>query len=172
MNTDSFIDALRRFIARRGRPEVIRSDNGTNLRGGERELREALAEWNQQKIKRFLHQKEIKWIFNPPTASHMGGVWERVVQSVKRILKALLAQQTVTDETLLTLMAETETILNSRPLTQNTDGPEDAEPLTPNHLLQLKSNQPMSPGVFCKEDQYSRRRWQQVQYLADVFWKH
>ena len=51
------------------------------------------------------------------------------------------------------------------------DDPTDAEPLTPNHLLMLKSNQAMPPGSFSKQDQYSRRRWRQVQYLADVFWR-
>ncbi|XP_068704024.1 uncharacterized protein [Montipora foliosa] len=82
LDTNSFIDALRRFIARRGSPEIIRSDNGTNFHGGKRELRSALSEWNHQKINAFASQREIKWIFNPPTASHMGGVWERIVQSV------------------------------------------------------------------------------------------
>ena len=97
LNTDSLIDALRRFIARRGIPEFIRSNNGANVSGGEHELREALTEWNQQRIKLFLRQKEIRWIFNPPTASHTGGVWKRVLESTKRILKALLAQQIITD---------------------------------------------------------------------------
>ena len=57
LDTDSFINALRRFIARRGRPE-IRSDNGTNFREGERELRTALSVWNQQKINAFTSQRE------------------------------------------------------------------------------------------------------------------
>ena len=55
-------------------------------------------------------QQEIKWLFNPPTASHMGGVWERIVQSVKKIFKALVSEQIVDDESGLTLMAETESI--------------------------------------------------------------
>ena len=169
--TDSFIDALRRFIARRGRPEMSRSDNGTNFHGGERELRDALSEWNQQRINRFMCQQDIKWFFNPPTASHMGGIWERIVQSVKKILKALLSEQIVGDESPLTVMAEAEAIVNSRPLTSNRDDPADAEPLTPNHMLLLRSNQPIPPGIFSKEDHYSKRRWRQIQYLADIFWR-
>ena len=98
----------------------------------------------------------------------MGGVWERLVSSVKKILSVLLSEQVVGDESLLTVV---ESILNSRPLTQNPDDPTDAEPLTPNHLLMLKSNQAMPPGSFSKQDQYSRPRWRQVQYLADVFWR-
>ena len=118
-----------------------------------------------------MSQREIKWFFNPPTASHMGGVWERIVQSVKKILKALVSEQIVNDESLLTLMAETESILNSRPLTPNPDDPADAEPLSPNHLLLLRPNQPVPPGIFSKQDQYGQRRWRQIQYLANIFWK-
>ena len=29
----------------------------------------------------------------------------------------------------------------------------------------------MPPGLFRKDDLLSRRRWRQVQYLADIFWK-
>ena len=82
LDTDSFLLALRRFIGRRGRPRCIYSDNGTNLVGGERELREALLEWNQQRIDETLSQENIMWRFNPPTTSHMGGAWERLVASV------------------------------------------------------------------------------------------
>ena len=63
MDAESFINALRCFIARRGRPEEIRSDNGGNFMKGERELHEALQEWNQTKIHEFLIQNDVKWIF-------------------------------------------------------------------------------------------------------------
>ena len=56
-------------------PKVIGSDNGTNLCGGERELREAVVSWNQEKIRLFLLQRNIYSKFNPPGASHMSGVW-------------------------------------------------------------------------------------------------
>ena len=171
LETDSFISALRRFISRRGKPRVIISDNSTNLCGGERELREAVDSWNQQKINSFLHQRNIDWKFNPPGASHMGGVWERIIRSVRKVLRVLLREQLVSGEALRTLMAEVKSILNGRPLTRNSDDPADMEPLTPNHLLLMQSNLNVPPGVFVKGDLYCRNRWKQVQYLADVFWK-
>jgi len=73
LDTSSFIQALR-FIARRGQVIRFRSDNGSNVVGGKRELREALKQWNQEQIHDFLLQKGIKWKFNPPGASHFGGV--------------------------------------------------------------------------------------------------
>lgn len=78
LDTDSFINALRRFIAQRGQVLELRSDNGTNFIGAERELKRAIKDWNTSKIEDSLLQRGIKWMFNPPAASHHGGVWERV----------------------------------------------------------------------------------------------
>ena len=72
LDTDSFIQALQRFIARRGEPAEIRSDNGSNFVGARKELSDALVEWNKGKIEDYLTQKHIRWIFNTPAASHHG----------------------------------------------------------------------------------------------------
>ena len=171
LDTSSFINALRRFIARRGVPQEIRSDNGTNFTSADKELRTAIGKWNREMIKEFLQQKEILWVFNPPTALHMGGVWERMIRSVRKILNAVLKEQNLTEESLVTLMCEVEAILNSRPLTKISDDPSDLQALTPNHLLLLRAGPSFPPGTFSREDQYTNKRWKQVQYLSDVFWK-
>ena len=171
LETDSFINALRRFIARRGTPEILRSDNGTNFKGGERELREAIEQWNLDKLHEFCLQRKVYWLFNPPAASHMGGIWERMIRSIRRILNALLKNQTLDDESLSTLMCEVESILNARPLTKVSDDSRDFNALTPNHLLLLKSNVVLPPGNFERSDQYCKKRWRQIQYMANVFWK-
>ena len=74
---------------------MIRGNNGMNLSSGEREIPEALNNWNQQKVEVFLHQKNIKRKFNFPEVSHMGGVWERMIRLVRKILRALFKQQLV-----------------------------------------------------------------------------
>ena len=112
LDTDSFINALRRFIARRGQPLHMRSDNGGNFVTGEKELREAIHEWNQLKIQEFLLAKGIKWTFNPPAGSHHGGVWERCIRTVRKVMAALVKEQTLDDEGLLTLTCEVEAIVN------------------------------------------------------------
>jgi hypothetical protein len=74
------------------------------------------------------------------------------------------------DEELNTLFCEVEAILNSRPLTELTNDPSDLEALTPNHLLLLHSGVTFPPGLFSRDDLYAKRRWKQVQYLANLFW--
>ena len=75
------------------------------------------------------------------------------------------------DECLQTVLCEVEAIINDRPITASSDDPNDVEALTPNHLLLLKKQPLLPPGLFKKEDCYSQRRWKQAQYLADLFWK-
>jgi hypothetical protein len=134
-------------------------------------LGNAIADWNQAKIHESMLQRNIKWIFNPPASSHHGGVWERCIRTVRKVLKTLVREQVMDDESINTLMCEVESIVNGRPLTKVSDDPHDLEALTPNHLLLLNPGSSFPPGRFSKEDDCSRRRWRQVQYLADVFWR-
>ena len=122
LSADTFIQALRRFIGRRGKVSSIRSDNGTNFVGAENELRKCLEEMDDDKIRDALLGEGCDWISwkkNPPSASHMGGVWERHIRSIRSILTALMKEHSaiLTTESLETLLVETESIINSRPLT-------------------------------------------------------
>ena len=90
LNTDSMITALRRFISVRNYLAQIRSDQRINFTKADKELKEAIEEWNQHKINNFRRQKNIKWISKPPSASHMSGAWERMIRFVRQILKAIL----------------------------------------------------------------------------------
>nr|CAB3263158.1 uncharacterized protein LOC104265735 [Phallusia mammillata] len=102
----------------------------------------------------------------------MGGIWERLIRSIRKILNLMLHESSiVSEDTLRTLMVEVENILNSRPLTPVTFSPSNDVPLTPNHILLQKPSPVMSPGQFDEKDNYTRRRWRQVQFLADEFWR-
>jgi hypothetical protein len=152
LDTDSYIMALRRMISRRGKPQRILSDNGTNFVGANRELRECLQNWNKGKINEEMVQQEVEWHFNPPAAPHFGGVWERLVQSCKRAIRAVVGKQTLTDEVLLTVMAEVEALLNSRPLTHVSTHLSDEEALTPNHFLLGRPSPNLPPDVFVSKE--------------------
>lgn len=76
-----------------------------------------------------LLQKEIQWDFTPPASSHIGGVWERQIRTVRKVLNAILKEQTLDDERLSALFCEVEAIINGRPLTTVSDNPNDECPL-------------------------------------------
>lgn len=126
--------------------------------------------WNSCKLTSYMQQREIEWRFNPPGASHMGGVWERLIRSVRRILNNILTSHTISDDFLATIFAEVESIMNSRPLTPVSVDSRDGEPTTPNHLLNVTSNYNLPPGIFRESDIYAHNRWRQVQYVTDQFW--
>jgi transposase InsO family protein len=171
LDTDQMIMALMRFINRRGRPEDMHSDNGTNFIGADNELKKSLQQMNQQEITTALAVKGIQWHFIPPSAPHMGGSWERLVQLVKRTLKRLLKEKAPKEFTLLTLFSEVENIVNSRPLTDVSDDPADPESLTPNHFLRMGSDVgPSIPGVFDDKDLFLRKQWRAAQRLSEIFW--
>lgn len=73
-----------------------------------------------------------------PTVSHHGGAWESLIRLIRKVLTSILHQQTLTDEVLVTVLCEAETILNDRPINKVSEDPNDLEQLTPNHLLTLR----------------------------------
>lgn len=100
----------------------------------------------------------------------MGGSWERLIRSIRTILMCILPKGHMDDETLQTLMCVVEGIINSRPITKLSNDPTDSTPLTPNHLLLLR-NEATFPQIVNENKNFYRRRWKQVQYLADQFWR-
>lgn len=169
LDTEAFINGLRRFISRRGCPEKIFSDHGTNFVGAEAELKREVRKLSKEELARYAVQQNFEWHFIPPSAAHMGGAWERMIGCTKRVMKGLLSGDVrLTDEILETVFAEAEFIINGRPLTKLSDDPEDPSPLTPNHLLLLRENPIFPMEKFDKGDKY-KRRWKHVQHLADVF---
>ena len=98
LDTSFFIQASRRFVARKGLVTQIISDKGTNLVGSERELRKAVKSWNSAQIYDFLIQKEINWFFNSPGGSHYGGIFERQITSIRKYLSTICQEQLLTDK--------------------------------------------------------------------------
>lgn len=78
LSSNAFIHVFRQFGCRRGFPEELYSDNGTNFRKADKEIRTAIDAWPHNEITQFTTMKNCKWNFNPPLAPHMGGPWERL----------------------------------------------------------------------------------------------
>ena len=162
---------MTRFIARRGYPNTIISDSETNLVGAANELKAFMNEWEKAKIERDVSRKKIVWKFNSPGAPHFGGIWERPVQSCKKVMIAILDNRSFNDEVLITTMCLVEQTLNARPLTAVSDDPEDLTALTPNLLLLGREN--ASAPFMSSSERYNdlRKSFETAQSFADMIWK-
>lgn len=139
LSTVAFLNAFRRFIARRGMPSDIYSDNGTNFHGAYTEIKKikdlVASEEYQQEVNYYLLTHSIRWHFTPPYAPHFGGLWEAGVRSVKGHLRKIMGDRCLIYEELTTVFASIESCLNSRPLCPMSEDPSDLEALTPGHFL-------------------------------------
>ncbi|UYV68245.1 hypothetical protein LAZ67_5003594 [Cordylochernes scorpioides] len=113
VSTEGFLDTFRRFVARRGRPSIVYSDNGLNFVGCNNLFKKV--NWND--VLRYATVQRIKWNFNPPTAAFWGGWWERLVGLMKQLIRKVLGDKTVSYEELQTVICEVESAMNLRPLT-------------------------------------------------------
>ena len=174
LDSSSFINALSRFMSRRGDVRQLRSDQGTNFVSAQTELKAALSEMNQDHVQEYLLRNGCEWIhfkMNLPHCSHMGETWKCLICSVRNAFDPSLSKvgSQLDDETLQTLMTEVGCIINSTPL--NVDYLCDAqapEHLTPNHLLTMKPKRVLPPpGQFQRANVYCRKRWRRVQYFTD-----
>ena len=170
LDTDSFLNAFYRMASRRGLPEVMFSDNGTNFKGADAELKSLVQQLDESRIKQFISNKGISWHFNPPLAPHFGGVHETMIKAAKRAMQAILGPADVTDEELMTAMIGAEGLINSRPLTYQSANPADDVPFTPNHFLHGQIGGQFAPES-CDETAFNpRKRWRRIQELVRHFW--
>ena len=135
LETNSYIMAHRRMIARRGKPRGLQSDNGTNFVGADRELRDCLDSWDRGKIQDEMAQEGIERNFNPPAATHFGGVWERLIQSCRGAVEQPSANPHVSTHL------------------------SDQVALTPDHFLLGRASPNLPPDIFVDKEISSRRRW-------------
>ncbi|GFT68085.1 integrase catalytic domain-containing protein [Trichonephila clavipes] len=90
---------------------------------------------DKNEVSRFAKIQRITWKFIPPSAAWWGGFWERLVRTVKELLRRILGKAIFTYEELLTILCECETVVNSRPLTYLSEDMQDLTPITPARFL-------------------------------------
>ena len=98
LDTDSFLSAFYRMASRRSVPEELFSDNGTNFRGVDAELKSLVKELDENKIKQSSANKGTTWNFNPPLAPHFGGVHKTMIKLAKEAIKAILCKANINNE--------------------------------------------------------------------------
>ncbi|UYV79791.1 hypothetical protein LAZ67_18000663, partial [Cordylochernes scorpioides] len=168
LSTDSFMASLRRFMARRGKPSDIYSDNATNFKGASNFFRTQFQLLNSQSVQRLVTEELITWHFIPPGGPHFGGLWEAGIKSVKSHLVRTFKSTILNYEEMNTLIIQIESCLNSRPLAPLSSDPNDYEALTPAHFLigSSFSEIPTSNSEVLN----LQTRWKLIQNLKNSFW--
>ena len=173
MDTSSFRNAFQRFVAIRGRPKLLRSDNGSNFVAAHSQM----SNGDISSLENHFKRQDIKWMFNPPYAHHFGGVYETRISQIRRALEGTMATQLksrLSYDEFHTLLLEACNIVNHSPLTEISDDPHDPTPITPASLLLLReSTDTPSFEDFSEKDllQYGKLRHRRVQWLAQEFWR-
>lgn len=175
LSTETFLGALKRFIARRGKPIAIYCDNATNFKGAKNELNElhVLLESKElkDKVSYFTNCNNIEFHFIPPSSPHFGGLWEAGVKSFKHHFKRVASNSLFTFEEFYTLSTEIESILNSRPLVPISSDINDISVLTPGHFLIGDSLISLPEPDLLTIPSNRLSSWQLISQVRQHFWK-
>ena len=145
LTTEAFLACLQPFVALRGLPKVIYTDNGSNFVGAKRDLAELRYIINSrvsssEDVANWFSTQGIKWHFPPSCAPHFAELWESAVRCLKTLLRKTIGAHILTFEELNTVLTQIEQVLNSRPLVPIDSSAEDGStPLTPGHFLISRS---------------------------------
>ncbi|XP_070137030.1 uncharacterized protein [Drosophila bipectinata] len=156
-----------------GMQRVLRSDNGKRFVGADREAKRFAEIFEPQRIQSELSSKGIEWIFSCSANPSEGGVWERMVWCVKRVLRHTVKKMAPEEHVLESFLIEAENIVNSRPLTHLPVSADQEAPLTPNDLLKGEAFPPDTSGLdggLIKEGA-TRKQWRVARMLRNRFWK-
>lgn len=174
LTADSFVAALRRFVARRGRVTDITSDNGPNFVRTIKILEELSSiemEQFEEALNNELLRQEIRWHYSPAASPHFNGLVEASVKTMKFHLKRQMGDIALTNEEWITVLCQIEAVANSRPICGMSDDPNDTTVLTPAHFLHTVPVA-MVPDEDLSECRASYlTRWRLVQSLTQSFWK-
>lgn len=164
------IQVLRRFFAIRGYPAVMLSDNGTQMVGAEREVREMIQGYNQNELRDYCAERGMQWIFTTPAAPHQNGCAESLVKTCKNAIKKAIGKQKLTPFELYTCFLEIANLVNQRPIGWVPKDPDDGAYLCPNDMLLGRATSEVPQGPF-KSTSNPRLRVEFVQQIVGSFWK-
>ena len=143
LTTEAFIRGFRKFTARRGMPGHIVTDNGQTFKAADRYFRAVAKALDRV-------TQGPKWSFNLERAPWWGGMFERLVKSVKGVLRKTIGSARLTTDELSSVLAEVEQVINSRPLSYISSD-DTNEVLTPFHLI-FGRRLPFQPATDGEDD--------------------
>lgn len=175
LSTSAFLQCFRRFLARRGIPKYISTDNATNFIGARSELKQLkemfFSEQNLKEVKRFCADRLIKWLTIPARSPHWGGLWESIVKQMKYHLKRSTKDKIFNPDEFSTLIIQIEGALNSRPLTHISSSVDDYDVITPGHFLIGRPLNTLPEPSYSEIPDNRLVNWQQMQKLRSKLWQ-
>jgi len=108
------------------------SDNASTFTSAAEELTRLL---HSETLETSLGAHGVVWKITPKKAPWFGGFWECLIGLTKASLKKVLGRSHINLLTFQTLIVDIEAVLNNGPLTYTPSDIDDAQPLTPAHLL-------------------------------------
>ena len=133
LTTQAFLLSFRRFTSRRGLPSMLISDNAKTFKSASKEVERIC---RAKEVQDFLSGQGVTWQFIVEKAPWWGGFWERLVRSVKIVLKKIIGRSTLCYDELLTVLTEIEGVINARPITYVYDDQESVSyALSPSQLI-------------------------------------
>ena len=173
--TEAFLAGMDRFVARRGRPHTIWSDNGSNFTGAKNQLNKLYQLLKTKEVNCSIHQhllrNRIEWKNIPARSPNFGGLWEAAVKSMKYHLRRVMGELVLSFEELTTVVCQVEACLNSRPILAMTSHNEDGiSTLTSGHFLMMRppTAYPSDPSPL--EEPRLATKWRRCQCLVQHFW--
>ena len=157
-STMEFMQVLRRFFSIRGYPAIMRSDNGSQMVGAARELREMVKGFDEDQLREFCAEKGIEWKFTTPASPHQNGCAEALVKTCKGALKAAVGGQVLAPLELYTCLLEIANLVNQSPIGRVPNDTDDGAYICPNDILLAEdgrhhkfhkgpSSKPEIPGI-------------------------
>ena len=167
LETTDFLGSLKRFIARRGRPERIYSDNGGTFIGAAKWIR-AVAK--DERLQDYLSINQIRWQFNLSRVPWWGGQFERMIGLVKAALNKTIGNGFLRWKELEEVLLDVEVALNDRPLSYVEDDLQFPV-LTPNSMLFMNSNTLPELQPHHIEDSDLRKRAKHLLKCKEAVWR-
>ena len=169
-STDKFLMAFRRFVSIRGYPGYVYTDGGKQLVAASNKMKEIVQGLDWKIIKKFGTNDGLRWEFSPADSPHRNGSTERMVQTVKKALKAIIGDQVLSYPELQTVCFEAANLVNQRPIGSLPSTPDDGTYLCPNDVILGRASTCVPQGPFDEKSGH-KYRFEFIQKLVTEFWK-
>lgn len=159
------------FVARRGTPSTVYSDNAKGFKAASREVRQLYRSINWDRVRQDGVTRMVEWFFSTERSPHQNGLCERLVRTVKTPLRVVIGSAKLTRAQLALILVEIEAVVNNRPLATTTDDPNDWVPITPMELVSGRRLEQIPDPKSPKTSTSFSHLWKRRQAILNQFWK-